>query len=99
MFTHFSENDIQQGKRNPDGGEKEEVEHTMGKEKYPLSVFFNTPFVTLEPFFLRPTMVIMNVDRNRMLSLTVKVSSSYFHFQKSRENPYYEYYELVYIYK
>ena len=23
------------GKRKPDGGEKEEVEHTMGKEKYP----------------------------------------------------------------
>ena len=35
VFTHFSENDIQQGKRKPDGGEKEEVEHTMGKEKYP----------------------------------------------------------------
>jgi len=30
----------------------------------------------------------MNVDQNRMLSLTVKVSFSYSHFQKSRENPY-----------
>ena len=31
----------------------------------------------------------MNVDQNRMLSLTVKVLFSYSHFQKSRENPYY----------
>ena len=30
----------------------------------------------------------MNVDQNRMLSLTVKVSFSYSHFQNLRENAY-----------
>ena len=32
----------------------------------------------------------MNVDQNRMLSLTVKVSFSYSHFQNLRENTYYQ---------
>ena len=68
----------------------------LSSEKNPLCQIFEIPKKLkcngyLVKFFEFLNIAIINVDRNHMPSLSVKVSFSYSHFQKSRENPYYMY--------